>query len=50
MVDIWETEQPALILWRNVNAWIVDDRFEWTPVNSNWMLLGPDYLGVDQGR
>ena len=49
MVDIWETEQPALILWRNVNAWIVDDALDWTPVNSNWMLLGPEYLGIDRG-
>lgn len=47
MVDIWEDEQPALILWRNVNAWIVAEGFDWTPVNSNWMLLGPDYLAVD---
>ncbi|RVT86981.1 ABC transporter substrate-binding protein [Rhodobacteraceae bacterium CCMM004] len=47
MVDIWETEQPALILWRNVNNWVVNDRLDWTPTNSNWMLLGPGYLTVD---
>lgn len=47
MVDIWETEQPALMLWRNVNNWVVNERLDWTPVNSNWMLLGPDYLTVN---
>ncbi|MGR3502497.1 ABC transporter substrate-binding protein [Pseudaestuariivita sp.] len=46
MVDVWETEQPALILWRNVNNWVVNDALEWTSTNSNWMLLGPDYLTV----
>lgn len=47
MVDIWETEQPALMLWRNVANWIVSDDLEWTPINDNWMLLGPQYIAVN---
>ncbi len=47
MVDIWETEQPAIMLWRNVNNWVVSTRLDWTPTNSNWMLLGPGYLTVN---
>lgn len=47
MVDIWETEQPALILWRNVNNWVVNSKLDWTPTNSNWMLLGPGYISVN---
>jgi peptide/nickel transport system substrate-binding protein len=44
MVEIWETEQPALMLWRNVANWVIDEDINWTSINSNWMLLGPDYL------
>lgn len=44
MVEIWETEQPALMLWRNVANWVVAEEVEWTPVNGNWMLLGPGYV------
>lgn len=47
MVDIWETEQPALMLWRNVVNWAVTDKLDWTAVNSNWMLLGPGYVSVE---
>ncbi len=32
---------PALMLWRNVANWIVSDDLDWTPINDNWMLLGP---------
>jgi len=46
MVDIWETEQPALILWRTVANWAVSDTLQWTPINSVWILLGPDYVTV----
>ncbi|MEQ3624800.1 MAG: ABC transporter substrate-binding protein [Celeribacter sp.] len=46
MVDIWETEQPALILWRSVANWAISDALEWTPVASPWILLGPDYVKV----
>jgi peptide/nickel transport system substrate-binding protein len=46
MVDIWETEQPALMLWRNVANWVVGPKIDWTPVNSNAMLLGPGYVTV----
>ena len=46
MVEIWEKEQPALILWRNVANFAVADELDWTPVASNWMLLGEDYLAV----
>ena len=48
MVDIWETVQPALMLWRNVNNWVVNERLDWTPVNSNWILLGPGYASVSE--
>jgi peptide/nickel transport system substrate-binding protein len=46
MVDIWETEQPALILWRSVANWAVSDTLEWKPIASPWMLLGPGYASV----
>jgi len=46
MVDIWEIEQPALMLWRNVANWAVRDDLEWTAINDNWMLLGPGYVSV----
>lgn len=44
MVEIWEEEQPALMLWRSVANWVTDEDVNWTPINSEWMLLGPDYL------
>lgn len=46
MVDIWETEQPALMLWRRVANWAVSDDLEWSPIASSWMLLGPGYVSV----
>ena len=46
MVDIWETEQPALILWRAVANWAVSDTLEWTPIASSWILLGPGHVTV----
>lgn len=46
MVEIWETEQPALILWRTVANWAVSDTLDWTPVSSPWIMLGPDYVTV----
>ena len=46
MVDIWETEQPALILWRSVSNWAVSDTLKWTPVSSPWIMLGPNYVTV----
>lgn len=46
MVDIWETEQPALILWRSVANWVVTNDLDWTPINDNAMLFGPDYVTV----
>lgn len=47
MVDDWETEQPALILWRSVANWVVSDTIDWSPINSNWILLGPGYVTVN---
>lgn len=47
MVDIWETEQPALMLWRSVANWAVSDTLSWTPVASPWILLGPGYVTVN---
>lgn len=46
MVDIWEKEQPGLMLWRSVVDWVVSDKYDWTTINSNAMLLGPGYLTV----
>lgn len=46
MVDIWETEQPALMLWRSVANWANRDEIEWTPINSPWILLGPGYASA----
>ena len=46
MVDIWEKEQPALMLWRSVVNWVVSDKYDWTTVNGNAMLLGPGYISV----
>ena len=46
MVDIWETEQPALILWRRVANWATADNIEWSPIASPWILLGPGYASV----
>ncbi len=46
MVDIWEKEQPALMLWRSVVDWVVSDKYEWTTINANSMLLGPGYISV----
>ncbi len=47
MVDIWETEQPALMLWRTVSNWAARDELNWTPINSPWILLGPGYASVN---
>lgn len=47
MVDIWETEQPALMMWRTVANWAISNDLDWTPVNSAWILLGPDYVTVN---
>ena len=46
MVDIWDTEQPALMVWRNIANWVVADWLEWTSVSSNWMSLGPGYIAI----
>ena len=48
MVAIWEKEQPALMLWRSVVDWVVSNKYEWTTINSNAMLLGPGYISVKQ--
>lgn len=49
MVDIWEEVTPALMLWRNIASWVVQDNIDWTPINSVRMLLGPGYLSIDEG-
>ena len=49
MVEIWETKQPALMLWRNTANWVIDEDIDWTSINSNWMLLGPGYLSFEAG-
>ena len=46
MVEIWEKEQPALMLWRSVVNWVVSDKYDWTTINSGAMLLGPGYISV----
>ncbi len=46
MVDMWEAEQPALMLWRSVSSWAISDKIDWKPVASNWVLMGPGYVSV----
>ena len=46
MVEAWEADQPALILWRGVANFAVAEELDWTPVVSDWMLLGADDLTV----
>lgn len=46
MVDVWETVQPALMLWRSVNNWAISDTLEWSPIASPWILLGPGYVST----
>lgn len=48
MVEIWEKEQPALMLWRSVVNWAVSNKLEWTTINSNAMLFGPGYITVKE--
>jgi len=48
MVEIWEKEQPALMLWRSVVNWAVSNRLEWTTINSNAMLFGPGFIKVKE--
>ncbi len=47
MVAIWEREQPALMLWRNVVDWVVSNEYEWNAVNSDAMMLGPGFITVN---
>ncbi|WP_116652945.1 ABC transporter substrate-binding protein [Pelagibacterium sediminicola] len=47
MVAIWEREQPALMLWRNVVNWVVSNDYEWTTVNSDAMMFGPGFITAD---
>lgn len=47
MVAIWEREQPALMLWRNVVNWVVSDKYTWTTINSDAMLFGPGFISVN---
>ena len=44
LVDIWETEQPGMILWRRVGTWVIRDDITWCPIASPWILLGPGFL------
>ena len=44
MVDIWEDEMPALIVWRNIANWVSQDRVKWTPITDVSIFCGPEYL------
>jgi len=46
MVRIWEEDQPAIMLWRNVANWVVRDGLEWRSINSTRMPMGPGFLTV----
>jgi len=47
MVRIWEVEQPAIMLWRNVANWVVRDGLDWRSINSTRMPMGPGFLTVE---